>query len=536
VTQSGDTDDLGTTAPDAANAAVGGAELEITPFRRSRRRSWHCILAIVRYAAPACAALALVLVMIAGVGDLADDLQIFVAPELPSGATHLPVRALRYGHLLDVEGPALSDEAVTLELATAHERLVGRLEPARKLHDLEANLPLPASQAGDWLRERAYAAGGTPDIEATAHVQIRAELRDVIPEGRALRALQQFSAGAIQPEPAAVAPDALSVRVRGGACVPEQRCTIAVLVGSPRASLQVQPNSAVTPEPAAARGSAETDGVVLLDIATHGPEAELWLHATRAGQRVARRAVRLPVAMGALSVVANQLVVARAAQLRVHSPAASGGCIVDAFQAGHWRQTGSLAECAKPSRLPFDLGPGLWRLQLRRDAFSADTAGVISVYVRGGTESEAQIAAAWARAAAQLEPDDRFVKRCKAEPESCGDAPSLQYLAATSELGLLSLPPPVTGYAARVERARQQAARMRWLALAALCLGAIGLALSVGRSGVSAGVRVSQLFADDPRAAARLRLRSMLLTAASALSLLLVFAVLALYVLARGGY
>jgi hypothetical protein len=186
--------------------------------------------------------------------------------------------------------------------------------------------------------------------------------------------------------------------------------------------------------------------------------------------------------------------------------------------------------------LPFELAPGLWRLQLRRDAFSEQTAGVASVYVRSPDEPAEQIAAAWARAAQQLAPDDRFVNACVAHPEHCTDANILEYLAATADIGLLELPRPVTSYAARLEHAREQAVRMRWLALAALSLGAVGLVLSVGRSGVSAGVRASLLFLDDPRAARRARMRSVLLTAASALSLLMVFAVLALYVLARGGH
>ena len=59
-------------------------------------------------------------------------------------------------------------------------RRAARLEPAsHDLHDLEANLPLPGLRAGDWLRVRAFAPGGTPDIEAIAHVQVRAELSDV---------------------------------------------------------------------------------------------------------------------------------------------------------------------------------------------------------------------------------------------------------------------------------------------------------------------------------------------------------------------
>jgi hypothetical protein len=494
-------------------------------------------LAILRYAAPALAAMALVLTMSAGVTDLNDDLQIFVTTELPSGALRLPLRALRYGRLLEIDGPSLLQESVAVKIVTSKGERASTLKPAPKgLLDLEANIALPALHAGDWIQLHARANDDQPPLEVYAHIQVRAQLDSQIPEGRAVRALQQFAPGPIQPEPTAIAPDALAVRVRGGACVPEQPCKLAVSVGSPKAALHVQSNSTLTASAAASRASAETDGVVILDVTTHGPEAELWLVAERAGQRVARRAVRLPIAMAALSAQVSTRVMESSRELMLHSPAAPGGCIVDAFQNGRWRETGSLATCDKPSHLPFELAPGLWRLQLRRDAFSEQTAGVATVYVRGAQEPLEQIAVAFARVAQQLAPDDRFVRECLARPQLCSDANAIEYLAAAADIGLLALPRPVTSYAARLEHAREQAARMRWLALGALCLGALGLALSVGRSGVSAGVRVSLLFLDDPRAARRAKVRSMLLTAASAVSLLMVFGVLALYVLARGGY
>jgi len=494
-------------------------------------------LAILRYAAPALAALALVLVMSAGVADLNDDLQIFVTGELPSGATSLPLRALRYARLLEIDGPSLLQEAVAVKIVTAQGERASTLQPApRGLLDLEANIALPTLRVGDWIQLHARANDDKPPLEVFAHVQVRDAPESQIPQGRAVRALQQFAPGPIQAEPSAIAPDALAVRVRGGACVPEQPCKLAVAVGSPKAALHVQSNSTLSASAAAQRASLETDGVVILDVTTHGPEAELWLVAERAGQRVARRAVRLPIAMGALSAAPNRRVVQSSGELTLHSPAATSGCIVDAFQHGRWRETGSLAPCDTPRQLPFELGPGLWRLQLRRDAFSEQTAGVATVYVRGANEPPEEIALAFARAAQQLAPDDRFVRECLTHPQPCSDANAIEYLAASADIGLLALPRPVTSYAARLEHARAQAARMRWLALGALCLGALGLVLSVGRSGVSAGVRVSLLFLDDPRAARRAKIRSMLLTAASAVSLLMVFGVLALYVLARGGY
>ncbi|HET8933590.1 MAG TPA: hypothetical protein VFN67_09130 [Polyangiales bacterium] len=536
MTPPSDPDDLAD-SDDASPMPVEAAEQESADVSSSERATTRWLLAILRYAAPAFAAIALMLVMAAGGTDLNDDLQVFVPLELPISATRLPVRGLRYGHLLAIDGPVLQREAVPVEAVTAHETLKGTLQPTPQgLLDLEANLALPPLRAGDWIQVHARANDDTPPLEVYAHVQIKEQLEREIPQGRALRALQQYAPGAVQAEPSAIAPDALVLRVRGGACVPEETCKLALQIGSPQASVQVQANSTLSPSPEAVRGSAETNGVVLFDVTTHGPEAELWLNADRGGKRVARRAVRLPIAMGALSVGINARVVNHARELKVFSPAAVSGCIVDAYQDGRWRETGSLAACDKPATLTLELGPGLWRLQLRRDAFATETAGVASVYIRGANEPAEHVASQWARAAVQLAPDDKLAIQCVSHPELCTDENAIEYLAATADIGLLALPRPVTSYAARLERAREQTTRMRWLALGALCLGAVGLVLSVGRSGVSAGVRASLLFLDDPRAARRARLRSMLLTAASAVSLLMVFAVLALYVLARGGY
>ncbi|HTU62648.1 MAG TPA: hypothetical protein VMF89_29505, partial [Polyangiales bacterium] len=215
MTPTSDQDDLGDNAG-ASPRAAGAAE-------RTNGAAGRWLLAILRYAAPALAAIALVLVMSAGVTDLNDDLQIFVTTELPSGALRLPVRALRYGRLLEIDGPTLLREAVPVKIVTAQGERASTLQPAPKgLLDLEANIALPALHPGDWIQLHARANDDQPPLEVYAHVQVRDQLDNQIPEGRAARALQQFSPGPIQPEPAAIAPDALAVRVRGGACVPEQ--------------------------------------------------------------------------------------------------------------------------------------------------------------------------------------------------------------------------------------------------------------------------------------------------------------------------
>jgi hypothetical protein len=497
-------------------------------------------LALLRYGAPVCAACALLLVLGDGEAQLDADLQLQLPREIAQGSRHLPLRALHYAQLRAAEGPVLVREALAVRVERGPGQVIarGRIEPARgELSDLEANLALPLPlAAGERLQVIAELPGRDPPLAVRASVSVQAQLSPLQPEGRPLRGLQQVSAGPVRAEPDATAPSALEVQVSGGACVPEVPCRVLVHVGTPAAALRVLPNSTVTP--ADARASAETSGVVELGFTTHGPEAELWLAVERAGQRVARRSVRLPIALGALGArfAPDVPVLDAQAPLGVYAVAADGGCIVDAFQDGHWRATGSLASCAAPGPLPFALGPGLWRVQLRRDPFSMQTAGVAVIYRRSPDEAKDAVPAGLLAAAKRSAPEDAFARSCGVGPEACAGPAALRYLSALLESGLAPLPLAQTGYAESLARVRAARARMRTLALIALALGGTGLVLSIGHSGMRAGRRVSLLLDGDPAAARRARLRSVVLVTASTGALVLVFSVLALYVAARGGY
>ena len=498
------------------------------------------LLPAAAYVAPSLAALALVLVLAGEQADIDDDLQL-VVPRSATPGDRLPVRALLYTHLRATEGPALRRQPVdlVLESATGEQLAHGRLLPARGgMRDLEAELLIP--ERSDTLRIRAQTRIDGRAVSAAAVLPVLRVAPQVVPEGRSLRALQQFSEGAIVADPNEEAPSALQVRVRGGACVPEQPCHALVHVGAPAATLRVEGNSAVTPSAESQRASELTSGVVALDFVTHGPEAELWLIAERQARRVARRAVRLPVAMGALAVEARALTWSSAERAVIRVLASEGSCIVDAFRRGHWVRTGSLAVCDRDNPVPFaGLAAGIYRLQVRGDPFSAQSAGVTSVYVRAPGETDTQIVSALAREAQGLDANDRFAEACLANPE-LGDTPAaLAYLAALMETGIIEAPPPATGYADSLSLLRERQLRLRNLSLLALALGGLSLALRIGGRGLSAGQRARAFLlreSHDPEFGRRTRWRSHILVAASVLSLVLVFAVIALYVLARGGY
>jgi hypothetical protein len=390
------------------------------------------------------------------------------------------------------------------------------------------------------LRARTRVGDRTVRAKAQLHVDSAALPRAL--EGRSLRALQQFSEGAIVSEPNEVAPSSLRVRIAGGACVPELPCRAFVHVGEPAATIRIEPNSAVTVRPltaaAAISGRRETSGVVELAFVTHGPEAELWLIAEREGRKVARRSVRLPIAMAALQVETSALRYGAGEAPMLRVAGSEEGCIVDAFADGRWERTGSLAHCDREAALPFSPLPlGLHRLQVRRDPFSAETCGV-AVIVLGGSASQADSLRRLALAARSVDADDPVVRSALEQPGSI-DRASAGYLAALLENGIATLPRAVTGYSDALAEQQRRQARLRNLSLVALALGAFALVLSVGRRGLTAGARAREFLAresTDPYFARRARWRSRAIVAASVSSLALVFVVIASYVLARGGF
>ncbi|HEX2677812.1 MAG TPA: hypothetical protein VHM19_14265 [Polyangiales bacterium] len=502
---------------------------------------------MLRIAAPALAAIALVIVLAGESADLDHDLQLIVPAEASVGQA-LPVRALVYSGLRAVEGPQLTARGVAIDLAAGvgHELAHAQLGRARGgTNDVEGMLPIPASAPLGAARVRARVRVGRDELVVEAPLQLVANARGTPAEGRALRELQQLAEDRVERMPFAPPPPAaLHVRVAGGACIPEQKCTLYVHVGEPAAAMQVEPNAAVTPSEASGKPSAETSAVVALEVVTHGPEAQTWLRATRNGRTVARRRVRLPIALGSESMQlrAASLPAGSVPELSLPGVSPGTGCIVDAFRlvsgtSWSWERTGSLADCSLLSAAPFaPLPGGIHRVQARQDPFSAASAAV-RVFSVG--EAQSGPLTALAAAAHAVDPGDAFATFATThagELDETVHAAAAGYLAAILEQGIVAQPRVATGYANARAQLSETRTKLMWLALAALALGGLALALTVGQRGLRAGERVSQILVEageDPEAVRRARLRSLGATIASALALLLVFAVLGLYVLAR---
>ncbi len=519
-------------------------------------RLFHCVYAhcytgvvsrianlSIRVLLPAAAALTVVSVLVVEQIHIDHDLQLILPPSVQPG-TRLPVRALLFGQLRSIKGPRLLTAPVRVALLNDKGREVSaaRLRPSYA-DTMEATLPVPRSLRGP-ATVRAVAALSDGELVGRAPLQVRVDAPKMRPTGRPLGALQGFSAGPIRPEPDSTvdAPSAMQVRIVGGACVPEQRCDILVLVGAPAAAIQAQSSAAVTPLGSGAKPSRETEGIVALSVVTHGPEAELQLQATRSGLLVARRSIRLPIALAATSLRLPGSIIAKAAQasFRLEDNDEGAACLLDAFYEDRWWLANSHSDCASNPPLPLhELRPGVWRVQARRDPFSADTAGVRLFYLRRSGQSDADALRAVARYAIARDPLDSYARQVAARP-AVSAAQDLQtqaaFLLAEQERDLIPQPSPVTSHARTQARLQQQRIRLRRFSLAALALAGVCLGLLILRRGLRAASKARHIMAaagDSSAQSRRMQLRMALSVLAAVAALALAFVAIAMYVIAR---
>jgi hypothetical protein len=331
----------------------------------------------------------------------------------------------------------------------------------------------------------------------------------------------------------------LAAQVQGGACVPERTCSVFVHVGEPAAAVRAIAAASLTPDARSAQPSAVTSAVVRLRVVTHGPEAELQIAAERAGALVGTRAFRLPVALGASALHELPGLLTTASAPRIALQDEEPGCIVDGFHERHWSRTGALAAC-RGERLPFAaLAPGLWRLQVRRDPFAVDSAAVASVYVQRAGERAADVLARLARAAREQDPEDALARAVVAQPDAFAAelADTASYLLALLDAGLIALPEPVSSYPRARALLIAERERVRGFALFALALCGLTIGLLVAQRGLRAATQAGELMAEageTPEQIGRQRLRMTLRVLATVSSLMLAFAAIAAYVIARG--
>jgi len=361
------------------------------------------------------------------------------------------------------------------------------------------------------------------------------------PAGRLSLPLQRFRVFPVHAEAGAQPPSLLEPRVVGGACVPEVRCDLLVLVGEPAATVSVEPSGAVTPQDA---GAEPTSGLVHLPVVTHGPDAQVELVARRDGELVARRSVRLPVALASskLAFGGDGLDVVQRAPatpgLHVAGLEDERGVIVDAWRDGVWERTGSVppGEVADGFPVPFEpLTPGLWRIQARTDPFSADSAATRLLHVtEPGRSARASFDALVGRARSEWQDPLADDVAAHVDDPEMGAA----FLLAAPELDLIPQPIAVSGQLQQATGLDDRRVRIRWAGALAVLLAGIVVAVLVWRRGVRAGSQARAILTaagDEEAQSERARRRGALTALAYAAAIALAFLAAAALILARGG-
>jgi hypothetical protein len=492
--------------------------------------------------APALTALTLAAIVGLPPTEPDQEMQLLAPDRVPAEAI-VPLRAHLYAGLRRAEGPALVSAPVRVELRGLDSRrwasttlrpgfgttLEGELRVPRERHG-RATLIAIASYGGAQLSVERPLRVDRP------HAPPQAALSPAPRELPALRSLALGPLRSLRDIP--VAP--FDLRIRGGACVPEAPCELLVALGT---GVTAFAEASASVSIAAQAGSAPGPIASLL-VTPHGPEAELSVRVDDTAP-LARASVRLALALGSHAIASAPDVLRAGEPLRVALHGQERGCIVDAFQDGRWARTGSLRDCQLPSAAPFTaLEPGRWRVQLRRDRFGSDNAAVRELYVARRDETPALISTRLARAVLELEPDNTLARSVAGAseaplPPGPGDTlatRNIRYLLAVLDRGIVALPVPSSGHAAAVLRMQAARAQLRKLGLLALGACALTLVALLGQRGLDAAGEASRLLVaggTDPGTVRRARMRMALRVLATLCALLLAFAVIAAYVVAR---
>lgn len=491
---------------------------------------------------PAAAAIALLSVLITERLEIDQDLQLFFPPSVRPGDT-VPVRALLLGHLTRMQGPELIDASIRVQLLDPAGKVADetRLEPALG-RTREGLLRAPAGREG---RFRLHAIARLGERRVMARAGLRVDARSG-PVGLRVRdlggPLQRFASGEIRAAAAGEPPSALEVRLKGGFCVPEQRCELLVRVGEPPAAVVIEGNASVTPLNGSDEPSQQSSGIIALRVVTHGPEAVLTLRALRDREPVASRQVRLPVVLASSALRVSKTVYGAREQpaFRLEEKGEGRGCMVDGYLENRWLFAGSKRQCATWSALPFRVQqPGIWRLQAGRDPFGGESIAARLFYLSPAGQRDGEALRAVARFAIEKFPDDAYARDLIRRPQRVSGS-DLQkqaaFLLAPQESLLAPLPVAAASYPHQQAELDRKRETLRVHALVALALAGLVLVAYVLLRGLAAASRARAIMAaaGDPSARGGLgRARATLTVLAAALCVALAFVAAAMYVIAR---
>lgn len=292
--------------------------------------------------------------------------------------------------------------------------------------------------------------------------------------------LMHFDLGPIVTAAGQLPPPRFDVLVQAGVCVPEEPCTLLVDLGAVGYELELLPGPLVE-----LRGAPRTDGnYVAIAVAVNGPEGEGELVVRQAGVEVARRTVRLPMAL-ATPWLDVDLARARGGTLAVAAvpPPGRTTVVLDVFRSDQWIRSVTLEGLSSDDLLGGEpLPPGIYRIEARADAFR--TERVTSRVLRVGDGGE------------------------DAPPLLRRDGLAFELAAAEAEIVGLELPESSSGLEQDRATLDAQKRAVRYIALAGMILAIVLVMATVARRGAVANAQASavlQMAGSDPAAIAQRR-------------------------------
>jgi hypothetical protein len=424
--------------------------------------------------------------------SVAHDLQLVAEASVRPGA-HMALRSFVFRDVEAPQGPTLARTPVTVRLFDGEGRELSRTTLRETALDtMEGELAIPGNAAGELVLEARARLDDDPELICRRPLRVADDAPALPNRGREAGPLQQWSVGEVSQAGMLPAPHPFWPRVLGGACVPEQRCTLLVWMGEPAAALAVRPSPAFTmlgkPLP-----DRETTGLVELNLRVHGLEAELVLEARQGEELVAVRPVRLPVALGDVALFPERTLLSEAASTRIALalPPGREHAIVDLYSQGHLVASRTFPNVVPDLWVPLSLGSlsGLVHVQARVDRFSNDGAGARLIYVREPGRSDADVLHELARlAAGQASGEPTSTWTASLPTWAASDLErTAAYLLAPLENERVILPPAASGRPAQLARV----GRAKNLARFGVSLALVLSALVVGASLMQRGLRAS---------------------------------------------
>jgi hypothetical protein len=438
---------------------------------------------------PLIVAIILAALWMAGVPAPVPDLRLS-APLVARPGTTIGVRAWQVDQ--DADGyTVIAAPAVVVELRTSTGLLVAKTELAKSLvQGVEGHMPVPSGRNELLtLIARAEIDGRWVSVERPLYAQESIESR--WRKGRAVNAFQGYEIGPIRALDPTRRITTLDARVEEGVCVPELTCWLSVWAGGEAVSVRIRPLAGVR---VAASPTRSSNRLTRFPLVVAGNEGRIEIEALdAAGDAFAAREVRLPIVPG--GIVARASVTSGRIEVEWDQLGGRQPVLVDVFQGRRWMHALSLSP--EDPHLPA-LAPGVWRIQLRADLFSDNTAGVsYAVVVDPDGPGPARQAADAVLVEADREGLDPLAVAIieGAPPEATVDE-LRRALFAVPSFDVVAIG-PATSARLGTDETREGAQELRrWQAAAAILLIGLMVSMVLFRVGLLAEARARQLLDD----------------------------------------